>query len=133
MDLKHLKHVYSVFERVGYQTTENNNSDWDVLWAHDYPFQALQASLKNLKANQKVNKFPGTGYITTKVSLATSSGGLNIPPAFRLPDDRSKFLEYVKYIYLCKKLNSISLYYFRLQKIQRLCLWRRTTIIDWLS
>jgi len=95
MDLKHLKHVYSVFERVGYQTTENNSSDWDVLWAHDYPFQALQPALKNLQANQRVNKFPGTGYITTKVSLATSTGGLNIPPAFRLPDDKEKFISYV--------------------------------------
>lgn len=97
MDLKHLKHVYSVFERVGYQTTENNSSAWDVLWAHDYPFQALQPALTNLQPNQRVNKFPGTGYITTKVSLATSTGGLNIPPAFRLPDDKEKFISYVSF------------------------------------
>ncbi|XP_059478150.1 probable tubulin polyglutamylase ttll-15 [Neocloeon triangulifer] len=95
MDLKHLKHVYNVFERLGYQTTEDNSSDWDVLWAHDYPFQALQSSLKNLRPNQRVNKLPGTGFVTTKVSLATS-GGLKIPPAFRLPDDKDKFLQYAK-------------------------------------
>ncbi|CAB3364005.1 Hypothetical predicted protein [Cloeon dipterum] len=93
MDLKHLKHVYTVFNRMGYHITEDNTSNWDVLWAHDYPFQALQSSLRNLKPNQRVNKLPGTGYVTTKVSLATS-GGLGIPPAFRLPDDKEKLLEY---------------------------------------
>lgn len=43
----------------------------------------------------QVNHFPGTGYITNKVSLATSSLKY-VPKAFRLPSDKSKLLEYTK-------------------------------------
>ena len=42
----------------------------------------------------QVNHFPGTGYITNKVSLATSDMP-HIPMAFHLPKDKDKFLKYV--------------------------------------
>jgi hypothetical protein len=42
----------------------------------------------------QVNHFPGSGYITQKVDLATS-GIPYIPVAFRIPSDVEKLLEYV--------------------------------------
>ncbi|ENN78250.1 hypothetical protein HUJ04_004358 [Dendroctonus ponderosae] len=91
----HLKEVYTVLERLGYQKTQNPGGDWDLLWAHDYPFRALQAQLSHLKPHQKVNHFPGCGYITNKVDLATS-GLRYIPPAFKLPQDKEKLLQFAK-------------------------------------
>lgn len=62
----HLKHVFAVLDRIGFKRG-SNESDWDLLWAHDYPYRALQSSLRNLKPHQRVNHFPGCGYITNKV------------------------------------------------------------------
>jgi tubulin monoglycylase TTLL15 len=42
----------------------------------------------------QVNHFPGSGYITQKVDLATS-GIPYIPAAFRIPADVEKLFEYV--------------------------------------
>ncbi|KAF4521880.1 hypothetical protein B566_EDAN008402 [Ephemera danica] len=92
--MTHLRHVFGVLERLGYEAVENNASTtWHLLWAHDYPFHAWSQQLRVLRPNQKVNHFPGTGYVTTKVTLATS-GGLHIPPAFRVPEDKEKLLQY---------------------------------------
>ncbi|XP_059478153.1 probable tubulin polyglutamylase ttll-15 isoform X2 [Neocloeon triangulifer] len=90
--LIHMRHVILVFQRLGYKVTTDVGVEWDVLWAHRYPFDEL---VKKLKPNQRVNKFPSSGFVTQKVELATS-GGLGIPPAFRLPDDKQKFLIYAK-------------------------------------
>lgn len=51
--------------------------------------------LYKLKPHQKVNKIPGSGFITNKVDLATSDLRY-IPKAFRLPEDKEKLLEYVR-------------------------------------
>ncbi|XP_023243233.1 uncharacterized protein LOC111641314 [Centruroides sculpturatus] len=90
----YLKHVFIVFERLGYEIN-NSSSDWDVLWAHDYPFSELSSIMLHLKHYQKVNHFPGSGYVTNKVSLATSNLK-HIPAAFQIPDDKEKFLQYAK-------------------------------------
>ena len=45
--------------------------------------------MKSMKAGQKVSKFPGTGFVTNKVNLATS-GLDHIPQAWRIPADTSK-------------------------------------------
>ncbi|XP_059478157.1 probable tubulin polyglutamylase ttll-15 [Neocloeon triangulifer] len=87
-----MQHVVAIFQRLGYQVTTNESVEWDVLWAHHYPFDAL---VKKLKPNQRVSKFPGSGFVTQKVELATS-GGLGIPPAFRLPNDKQMFLKYAE-------------------------------------
>ncbi|XP_030764758.1 tubulin polyglutamylase TTLL6 [Sitophilus oryzae] len=89
----HLKEVFTVLDKFGYQKNENPGDEWDLLWAHDYPFRTLQNELKNLKPYQKINHFPGCGYITNKVDLATS-GLKYIPPAFKLPEDKEKLLKY---------------------------------------
>lgn len=82
-------------DRLGYQQVDTNSSDWDLLWAHDYPFRTLSTQLKSLKPHQKVNHFPGCGYITNKVDLAIS-GLKYIPPAFKLPAGKEKLLEYAE-------------------------------------
>ncbi|KAJ8943005.1 hypothetical protein NQ318_008323, partial [Aromia moschata] len=87
----YLKEVFTVLERLGYQN-DPNSTDWDLLWAHDYPFRKLYSQLRNLKPHQKVNHFPGCGYITNKVDLATS-GLKYIPPAFRLPGEKNKNIQ----------------------------------------
>lgn len=88
----YLKHVFLILDRLGYKN-EPNSSDWDLLWAHDYPFRKLYHELNNLKPHQRVNHFPGCGYITNKVDLATSDLKY-IPPAFKLPQDKAKLMEY---------------------------------------
>ncbi|XP_018577054.1 tubulin polyglutamylase TTLL6 isoform X2 [Anoplophora glabripennis] len=88
----YLKEVFTILERLGYENNPNA-TEWDLLWAHEYPFRKLHSQLNNLKPHQKVNHFPGCGYITNKVDLATS-GLKYIPPAFKLPVDKEKFLEY---------------------------------------
>lgn len=94
LDSGYLSEVYTVLDRLGYRN-DPNWTDWDLLWAHAYPFRTLYTQLSNLRPHQKVNHFPGSGYITNKVELATS-GLKYIPPAFKLPQDKSKLLEYAR-------------------------------------
>ena len=65
------------------------------MWAHDYPFEKIRDKMLNMKPGQKVNKFPGSGFITNKVNLATS-GLKNVPKAFQIPADKEEFLNYAK-------------------------------------
>lgn len=90
----YLKHVFFVLQRLGYQE-DANATDWDLLWAHDYPFRVLYSKLNNLSPHQKVNHFPGCGYITNKVELATSKLKY-IPPAFKLPQHKQALLNHVE-------------------------------------
>lgn len=59
--------------------------------SHDYPFDS---SLKKLENHQRINHFPGSGFITNKVSLATTDL-LHIPKSFNLPRQKDEFLEFV--------------------------------------
>ncbi|KAJ8670438.1 hypothetical protein QAD02_001697 [Eretmocerus hayati] len=90
----YLKHVFAVLDRLGFEKG-TNNSDWDLLWAHDYPFRALYPSLNHLKPHQKVNHFPGCGYITNKVDLSITKSKF-IPAAFKIPDQREELLKHVE-------------------------------------
>lgn len=98
-----LKHVYRVLDAFGYhqetpvsgKDISDISSDWDLLWAFDYPFVNQYARLKNLKPHQKVNHLPGCGYITTKVELSTTPLKY-ILPAFKLPSDKEKFLNFTE-------------------------------------
>ncbi|XP_050529493.1 probable tubulin polyglutamylase ttll-15 [Daktulosphaira vitifoliae] len=94
----HLRHVYDVFDVYGYTKKPlESDPDWNVLWAHEYPFKTLADKIvfSNLKPYQKVNHFPGIGFISNKVDLATSDIKY-IPPAFQMPSQKSKFLSYAK-------------------------------------
>lgn len=90
----YLKHVFAVFDRIGY-ALGNGDSDWDVLWSHEYPFESLAKKMSVLKPHQKVNHFPGSGYITNKVSLAVSTNPF-IPRAFKIPKEKRQFLQYAE-------------------------------------
>ncbi|XP_043482930.1 probable tubulin polyglutamylase ttll-15 [Leptopilina heterotoma] len=92
-DIGYLKHVFLVLDRLGFQQQETSN--WDLLWAHDYPFSALRANLTNLKPHQRVNHFPGCGYITNKVDLSTTEGKF-IPVSFKMPDNREDLLAHIE-------------------------------------
>ena len=79
-----LGHVITVFDRLGY-TMVGPGEHWDVMWSHEYPFTAFPHEMwKNLKPQQKVNHFPGSGCYTFKPRLATLNFSF-IPKAFRLP------------------------------------------------
>uniref|UniRef100_A0A0L8ICW7 Tubulin polyglutamylase ttll-15 n=2 Tax=Octopus bimaculoides TaxID=37653 RepID=A0A0L8ICW7_OCTBM len=90
----YLQHVFNVFESLGFATNGGENN-WDVLWSHEYPFDVLDHVIRRMKPGQKVNHFPGSGYITNKVSLATSEFKF-VPKAFKLPEDKNKFQNYIK-------------------------------------
>lgn len=95
METGYLKHVIEIFEKLGYKRVNgtDGSEDWDVLWSHDYPFSTV---LKHqLHPHQRVNHFPGSGFITNKVSLATTDLK-DVPKAFHLPKDKDKFLEHAK-------------------------------------
>lgn len=87
-----LKHVHLVLNRLGYDLS-TNETDWNLLWSHDYPFRVLYPNLHRLKPHQRVNHFPGTGFLTNKVDLATSDSKY-IPRAFKLPKNKMEFLKY---------------------------------------
>lgn len=96
-DDKHLKHVHLVLQRLGFEFGTNNTNTWDLLWAHDYPFRDLYPNLHKLKAYQRVNHFPGTGFITNKVDFVTTTQQFSfIPKSFKLPQNHQEFLEYVQ-------------------------------------
>ena len=66
LDSGYLKHVYAVLDRLGYERVSYNvSSDWDLMWAHDYPFKKIKPILKAMKKGQKVNKLPGKKFLIT--------------------------------------------------------------------
>lgn len=91
---EHLIHVINVLDRLGYSRV-NLEDDWNLLWAHDYPFLKMTQRMKSLEKFQMVNHFPGCGFITNKVDLSTTPLPF-LPRAFRLPNERVSFLDYVE-------------------------------------
>ncbi|GFS19003.1 tubulin polyglutamylase TTLL4-like [Elysia marginata] len=89
----YLKHIYRVFDKLGFVAGEKL-SDWVVMWSHDYPFITYASDMRSLKLHQKVNHFPGSGFITNKVSLAQTQLNV-IPKAFEIPGKKKEFLAYV--------------------------------------
>ncbi|XP_015110779.1 tubulin polyglutamylase TTLL6 [Diachasma alloeum] len=92
-DDAHLKHVINVLEKLGYRRG-TNESDWDLLWAHDYPFQAFP-QLRKVRPHQRVNHLPACGFFTNKVDLSITESRF-LPAAFRVPEDREDLLDFVK-------------------------------------
>ncbi|XP_071963144.1 probable tubulin polyglutamylase ttll-15 [Antedon mediterranea] len=89
----YLDHVMAVFDRIGY-IKGGHNSDWDVLWSHDYPFTELREKISKIRPHQKVNHIPGSGFITNKVTLVLSDIEY-IPKAFQMPQQKSLFKQYI--------------------------------------
>ncbi|XP_075147353.1 tubulin tyrosine ligase-like 15 isoform X2 [Haematobia irritans] len=90
----HLKHVKNILEKLGYVRTGLENN-WNLLWAHDYPFKKMSQSIKNLGKHQTINHFPGCGFLTNKVDLSITQLPF-IPRAFRLPLQNSELLKYAR-------------------------------------
>lgn len=91
----YLRHVVEIFERVGYQLVNGSvDPNWNVLWSHDYPFGGGGKFFRELQDHQRVNHFPGSGFVTNKVGLATTNL-LHIPKSFNLPRQKKEFLEFV--------------------------------------
>lgn len=87
-------HVNKVLKRLGFRRVPENESDSaDLLWAHDYPFTKIKPKVLAMKPHQKINHFPGCGFITNKVDLATTKLKA-IPSAFKLPKDKEEFMEF---------------------------------------
>ncbi|KAG8182938.1 hypothetical protein JTE90_010567 [Oedothorax gibbosus] len=87
--------VKHLFQRMGYRIHFHEHMDWDILWSHTYPFYSLAKEMANLKTNQKVNHFPGSGFITQKANLATLPIN-HIPKSFSLPNNKENFLDFAK-------------------------------------
>ncbi|XP_067616277.1 probable tubulin polyglutamylase ttll-15 [Eurosta solidaginis] len=91
----HLRHVILLLEKMGYKQAPIYDSDWDLLWAHEYPFLNASLSLQKVLYHQIVNHFPGIGFITSKVHLSTAALPF-MPKAFRLPTQKYDFLKYAE-------------------------------------
>ncbi|XP_004524318.1 tubulin polyglutamylase TTLL6 [Ceratitis capitata] len=89
----HLQHVVGILQEIGYEETAIDDTNWTLLWAHEYPFRSLSERMRNLLPSQTVNHFPGIGFITSKVDLSTSALPF-MPKAFRLPEQRNEFEKY---------------------------------------
>lgn len=90
-------HVNKVLQRLGFErVNEQKSATADLLWAHDYPFTKLRSKMIALKPHQKVNHFPGCGFLTNKVDLCTTTNYKFIPKAFKLPTDQEAFKNYAE-------------------------------------
>ncbi|XP_035222963.1 probable tubulin polyglutamylase ttll-15 [Stegodyphus dumicola] len=91
---KSLDVVKETFKQMGYIVEIGSTTNWDVLWSYTYPFHTLERELAFLKPTQKVNHFPGSGFITQKMHFAMLPIN-HIPKSFQLPAGKNQFLEYV--------------------------------------
>lgn len=90
----HLHHILEILRQMGYKQTSIND-DWNLLWAHEYPFLKMGARMRNILPHQIVNHFPGIGFISSKVDLSTASLPF-MPKAFRWPEQKEEFAKFVK-------------------------------------
>lgn len=101
MDAGYLDHVIDALLNFGHKLSFSGSitplkaTDLDrykLIWTHDYPFQTI----KKLDPLQRVNHFPGTGFITNKITLSTTPRVPHILKAFRLPHEKERFLDHSK-------------------------------------
>ncbi|KAI6220637.1 hypothetical protein M3Y99_01597100 [Aphelenchoides fujianensis] len=99
-DYGYLSHVRNVLEHSGYEvhtgTKLPDGIHWNLLWNHEFPFRdaALVPQLRGLRDDQLVNHVPGSGFITSKVALASTRLSAGIPLAFALPQQAAAFREF---------------------------------------
>lgn len=101
MDAGYLDHVVAALLNYGHKLSFRDSltplrvqdlDQYDLVWTHDYPFQ----SIKKLHPRQRINHFPGTGFITNKMTLSTTPGVPNALKAYQLPAERDKFKAFSK-------------------------------------
>lgn len=97
MDAGYLDHVIGALLDFGHKLSFTGSltlakiadlKDYNLIWTHDYPF----TSIRKLEPRQRINHFPGTGFITNKMTLSTTPKVPHILKAFRLPAERDRFL-----------------------------------------
>lgn len=87
-------HVKNVLEAFGYEEG-TNESDWDFLWSHTYPFNFLREYMIDLKPHQRVNHISDLTSLTKKVVLSSSKNKY-MPKSFRMPHDERKLQKYAR-------------------------------------
>ncbi|CAJ0589893.1 unnamed protein product [Cylicocyclus nassatus] len=96
----YLRHVVEMFRMMGYDVVSGSEpQNWDVLWTHEYSLMddRYTNAIRNAKPHQFVNHIAGSGYYTSKVSLATSlSESKNALKAFQLPKEKEALLSFAK-------------------------------------
>jgi tubulin monoglycylase TTLL15 len=81
-----LRSVKRVMTRLGHEIVDGlETDDWDILWSIEYPFDDFSEKLQALKPHQRVNHFPGIGYLTNKKYMTTNNVHSFIPAAFEFP------------------------------------------------
>lgn len=89
-------HVIKILNLLGLQRVQEDEIDKaDLLWAHDYPFNTLRSKISAMQPHQRINHFPGCGFITNKIDLATTNMKY-IPRSFRLPKEEKELREYAE-------------------------------------
>lgn len=101
MDAGYLDHVIGTMIKFGHKLSftgtmtplkSEDLDQYNLIWTHDYPF----TTIKKLKPTQRINHFPGTGFITNKMTLSTTPRLPHILKAFKLPMEKDKFLAHIK-------------------------------------
>lgn len=102
LDAGYLDHIIDALLKFGHKLSFsgsitpskvlNDLQHYDLIWTHDYPF----TSITKLEPLQRVNHFPGTGFITNKLTLSTTPDVPHLLKAFRLPLEKIEFLDYAK-------------------------------------
>lgn len=92
-DPRNLVNLIKVFNVLEWKETKTwNDADW--LWFYDYPFTKYSTQMKNLKINQRVNHFPGSGWVTSKSLMSRSVKSEHIPKSFYSMQDADAMLKY---------------------------------------
>lgn len=90
-----LRTMKRVFNRLQYEEVNGSESDWDVLWSIEYPFDFVLQNVSTLKSQQKVNHLPGINFITNKQFMTTRNKLKYIPRAFEFPAMVNEFKTYI--------------------------------------
>ncbi|EYC46184.1 hypothetical protein Y032_0405g872 [Ancylostoma ceylanicum] len=84
---------------MGYEVVSGSEPmEWDVLWTHEYSLMndLYMGAIRRAKPHQIVNHVAGSGYYTSKVSLATSRASKDTLRAFQLPKQKELLLAFAK-------------------------------------
>lgn len=101
MDAGYLDHVIGAMIKFGHKLSftgtmtplkSEDLDQYNLIWTHDYPF----TTIKKLKPLQRINHFPGTGFITNKMTLSTTPRLPHVLKAFKLPMEKDRFLAHIK-------------------------------------
>lgn len=91
-----LRTLKRVMNRFGYQEVNGNQTEWDILWMIEFPFDKTKLNFSHLKSHQKINHIPGMTFLTNKLHLTTTRKSKYIPPAFQFPKMIKEFNEFIE-------------------------------------